>query len=189
MRRLPSLFVTCGICKREFDARLHPSQKYCDNICRYAGAALRGREARPLSPTDAAYLAGILDGEGTISLHHDKDRPLPTPLISIANTSKDLLVWVANATGLGSIQPHRRYASTLGPKPQFNWSTTSKGAAGVIAQVRPYLLIKSAQADILLAVAERRATREGVLDPSWGDDAVRAIRELNGATSWLRPIN
>jgi transposase len=48
-----------------------------------------------LSETDKAYIAGILDGEGSISILHDKRRRDPYVCIHIYNTSRDLMEWLS----------------------------------------------------------------------------------------------
>lgn len=63
---------------------------------------------RPLSPEAAAYIAGLIDGEGTITLsrlHANENRRL---VISIANTEIQLLEFVRNETGVGKITRKRR---------------------------------------------------------------------------------
>jgi len=49
------------------------------------------RQVQPLSKVDAAYIAGLIDGEGTVTLtrkHKNENRQL---CISISNTEKNLL--------------------------------------------------------------------------------------------------
>ncbi|MGH8618677.1 MAG: LAGLIDADG family homing endonuclease, partial [Burkholderiales bacterium] len=61
------------------------------------------RKAAVLSPTDAAYLAGLIDGEGTIGLtrrHRNDQRQV---VVSISNTERPLLEWVLLTVGAGKI--------------------------------------------------------------------------------------
>ncbi len=54
-----------------------------------------------LSDVDSAYIAGLIDGEGTITLtrkHRNENRQLA---ISISNTDKDLLEFVLLTIGAG----------------------------------------------------------------------------------------
>jgi len=54
-----------------------------------------------LEHDDAVYLAGLIDGEGmiTINFYGTRPRPRMRPLISIANTDKDLITWVRTRLG------------------------------------------------------------------------------------------
>ena len=51
-----------------------------------------------MKETDRAYAAGIIDGEGCISLRGRKvsERLYTTPSIEVTNTNRDILVWLQN---------------------------------------------------------------------------------------------
>ena len=56
-----------------------------------------------LSETEAAYLAGIIDGEGTVTLtrtHRGENR---RPVVSISSTELPLLLYVRSVIGAGRI--------------------------------------------------------------------------------------
>ena len=96
-----------------------------------------GRAVRELSAQDAAYLAGLLDGEGTIALsrrHANEHRHL---VLSISSTEPELLRWAASATGVGKITRKRtvseRHATGL------TYSVSNRQALSVLAQVAPFL--------------------------------------------------
>ena len=57
------------------------------------------RQTAVLSDVDAAYLAGLIDGEGTIALtrlHRGQNRQL---VVSISSTERAMLDWVLRARG------------------------------------------------------------------------------------------
>jgi hypothetical protein len=57
------------------------------------------RKVRKLSREDAAYIAGLIDGEGTIALsrkHRGEHRQL---MVSISSTEPPLLKYVKHAVG------------------------------------------------------------------------------------------
>jgi hypothetical protein len=101
-------------------------------------------------PTDTewAYLAGIIDGEGSIYVAAvDKYQQ---PRISITNTDRRLLLWVQHITGGGSIN-FRDYAHRNGHwKPCWNWRAAANQMTRILQMVRPYLIIKGEQADLAL---------------------------------------
>lgn len=69
-------------------------------------------ELRTLSAVDAAYVAGIIDGEGTITLvrmHRGENR---RPVVSISNTELQLLQYVLTVVGAGRITNKRTAART-----------------------------------------------------------------------------
>ncbi|HHH13218.1 MAG TPA: hypothetical protein ENJ98_03190, partial [Thiolapillus brandeum] len=60
-----------------------------------------------LTPTQAAYIAGLLDGEGTITLtrkHRNENRQLA---VTISNTELSLLEFVKQTVGMGKITRKR----------------------------------------------------------------------------------
>ena len=64
-----------------------------------------------LAQKDAAYIAGIIDGEGTVTLsrrHRSENRQL---VISISNTERPLLAYVLDSVGVGKITGKRTYQS------------------------------------------------------------------------------
>lgn len=71
------------------------------------------KKVKSLCPTDAAYIAGFIDGEGTISLsrkHRGDNRQL---VISISNTERELLDYVKHAVGAGRITNKKLTAPTI----------------------------------------------------------------------------
>ncbi len=66
------------------------------------------RKVALLSLPDAAYIAGLIDGEGTITLsrrHANENRQL---VVSISNNEKPLLDYVLTTIGAGKISNKRK---------------------------------------------------------------------------------
>ena len=93
--------------------------------------------ARILSPTDAAYLAGLIDGEGTITLsrrHANERRQL---VVSVVSTERSLVDWILSGLGVGKVT-RKRVASTK-HAPSFTYSVANRQALSVLEQTAPYL--------------------------------------------------
>ena len=61
------------------------------------------KEVKSLDQTDAAYIAGLIDDEGTVTLsrrHRSENRQL---VVSISNTDRPLLEYVLDTVGVGKI--------------------------------------------------------------------------------------
>lgn len=61
------------------------------------------KQIRPWAQTDAAYIGGLVDGEGTVTLsrrHRSENRQL---VVSISNTERPLLEYVLYTVGAGKI--------------------------------------------------------------------------------------
>ena len=67
------------------------------------------KKVNKLSSSEAAYIAGIIDGEGTISLsrkHKNENRQL---VVSISNNERCLLEYVLKTAGVGKITSKKVY--------------------------------------------------------------------------------
>lgn len=90
-----------------------------------------------LAPETCAYIAGLIDGEGTITLtreHCGENRRL---VVSIANTELALLDFVRQAVGAGRVT--RKRATSKAHTPSFAYRITSRQAVALLHQILPYL--------------------------------------------------
>jgi hypothetical protein len=96
-----------------------------------------------LSETEKAYLAGIVDGEGSIGIYHrDKDESEfkhSYADITIMNTSVSLMEWITSKVGI-----HYRvaYAEKGNRKQCYLLSLRGSRAISFICAITPYLIIK-----------------------------------------------
>lgn len=52
-----------------------------------------------MKDTEKVYIAGILDGEGSIMLQKFYSGEYPSPCVSIASTTLELLNWIKDIVG------------------------------------------------------------------------------------------
>ncbi len=108
--------------------------------------------------TDLAYLAGLLDGEGSISLHMQKlDKyELYSFRVLITSTNRPVVDWLAEYFG-GSIrmQPRRND----GYKDIYRWCLRTCEAAQLLPLLLPYLIIKKEHA--LLGIQWLKTVKPG----------------------------
>jgi hypothetical protein len=130
---------------------------------------------RKLTVSEAAYLAGIIDGEGTITLtrtHRGENR---RPVVSISNTELPLLVYVRSVVGAGRITTKAR--TRTHHSPGFAYSLRSRQALELLEQVSPYLrTYRSARARLLLDDYLRLTPRNGRYTPE-GREARRGLED------------
>jgi hypothetical protein len=98
---------------------------------------------------EAAYAAGIVDGEGSISITRNHSGRWPSPQVSVASTDRELLDWLRERYG-GTIttkQPRKPQHSL-----SFDWKLTDRRALRFLQIVGPYLVIKrkKCRCDLLL---------------------------------------
>lgn len=94
-----------------------------------------------ISSEEKAYLAGIIDGEGSIMLLKIHYNQYPAPCISVASISLELLEWIKNITGLGTIKAKKNYKPD---KHQNSYTYVAKynDALLILEMIEPYLVIK-----------------------------------------------
>ena len=123
-----------------------------------------GKLCNKLHLKDAAYIAGILDGEGCITLSKKKDPTMKLgyglrPHIMVTNTNKSLIKYLRDTTDLGIIYEGK--LTNPKHKPNFRWQLWSLQAQSLLKEVLPYLLIKRKQAELLLEYIDRCSGKKG----------------------------
>jgi hypothetical protein len=181
---------TCVVCGTVFVAggRGNPPrrQRFCSKECTSAGRYRRGARARVLTVAEAAYLAGILDGEGSIILYLRRD--VVALRVVVANTNRALLDWIVRTVGVGDVYAQREATETHAAA--WSWRCNAEAAETLLGQLRPYLRIKAPHADLALATQARLRDPAQKADRSWHLTACEQMRALNrrgplGQDSWL----
>lgn len=62
-----------------------------------------------MTEIEKAYIAGIIDGEGSIMLQRFHTNQYPAPCVSIASTTIELLTWLKDTIGHGVIIKKKNY--------------------------------------------------------------------------------
>ena len=116
-----------------------------------------------MKKTDLAYLAGILDGEGSIQIRKRKDKGMRLGfcyqlVVNIANTNEWLVRWIHLNFG-GLLYKNRIPAAHY--KQVYQWSVSSNKAKFVLESLLPYLKIKKPQAEIALQFQSQKIVNSG----------------------------
>ena len=100
-----------------------------------------------ISETDAAYIAGLFDGEGSISYkqymrkkpHNKKAYPIWQIRMEVSMTDKSVLTWLHLVLGVGTLNIKKyKSAYTKGWKKQWRWRCSSRDAYYVCLLIQPY---------------------------------------------------
>ena len=100
-------------------------------------SARRYAALNQLTVAEAAYLAGLIDGEGTVTLttlHRGENRRL---VLSIASTERNLLEHARTVLGAGIITSKRTQLPHHAPS--FAYRLTNRLALEALRQIEPYL--------------------------------------------------
>lgn len=103
--------------------------------------------------TDKAYIAGIIDGEGSlmlISLHRNE---FPAPCVSIASTTVEMLQYIKSTVGNGKIIRKKNY-NTNKHKDCYSYILTYNQALNLIKEIYPYLKIESKRKRAILLLTK-----------------------------------
>jgi hypothetical protein len=141
----------------EFKARLSQRTKAQNAARQYE---IQARSIRDLTDAEAAYLAGMVDGDGSIGRQTGR-KP---PVVAVCNTNRALMDW------LDSLVPYKAYcrrvtinATALVQPREPVWVWTVYGARDVaylIQEMRPYLIIKKGRGEeVLAALLQKYGTR------------------------------
>jgi len=97
-----------------------------------------------LSDTELAYLAGLIDGEGSFVIAKGY------PVLSLGSTDKPVIDWLCQKLG-GSFTAYPN-GGGLGTKPFYRWRLSKSRAVALLAlRARPYWIIKRTQAEAAIA--------------------------------------
>jgi hypothetical protein len=113
-----------------------------------------------MTETEKAYLAGFIDGEGSIGIYPDYRSSRNYRLVlTVSNTNKDVIDWIANIVG----EKHSRQVKVKTTKDCPSWQGEkdrwkdcysiwfgSGIAQSVLKEVFPYLIVKKQQATIAI---------------------------------------
>lgn len=116
----------------------------------------RGRKSqlwrlRKLTPEQAAYIAGFLDGEGTIGVKRPcKGMPYCKVYITISQKTPEVLRWIKKVTGLGYVREVRQKRPIAGDGRMWLWYTNGRETTiAFLKQVKPYSIVKRKRIQIV----------------------------------------
>ncbi len=124
--------------KRYIKGRAQRGQQYTD------GLIARQRRPCPFTPTECAYAAGFVDGEGCISVYAQKsyDSEGRAMAVRVSNTVRSVIEWF-----------HARWGGSIGQSKAkgnqsvaYHWAISANKALLFLDDIYPYLLIKKRQA-------------------------------------------
>jgi hypothetical protein len=136
-------------------------------------------EVISLEETIKAYLAGIVDGEGTVTLTRLHKNETPCPVVSVSNTSLKLLKWIQAKIG-GKINSKK--TAQVHHAQSYVWSIRQNKAICLLNEIKEYLIIKRRHADLITGEYKRVTHRAGKYTPELLKQKyslVKKIRALN----------
>jgi hypothetical protein len=106
-----------------------------------------------LTPEERAYIAGLIDGEGSIYVaavgpHRNKTA---YPIVVLAMTHREVISWLCQRLASGAMQLHNQTNLRRHPhyRPQYRFQLFGKRAKMLCESVLPYLRVKREQARLV----------------------------------------
>lgn len=136
---------------------------------------------RTITDVEAAYLAGIVDGEGCISARWVVSRGNKSvqSRVTVETCSEALSLYLVAVTGVGTTGMH--YPQNPNWKPTYRWGLTSVAGSFFLQRIRPWLRIKHVQAELFIELAELKgqSTTTARFSPERQAEIVLQLAELN----------
>ena len=115
--------------------------------------ALRSYPIEKLEKWQLGYIAGIIDGEGCISLSKHTNRETYVPAVKVAMTNEVCIHFLHNMTEIGNFNVDIRPKPY---KPEYKWRVGSRLDIYILLRtIYPYLVVKKKQASVMLEFVER----------------------------------
>jgi hypothetical protein len=95
------------------------------------------RKTKLIAEIDRAYLAGLIDGEGAITLTRKHKHDYRQLCVSISSTEIEILDYVKRVTGVGHVS--RKKAADDRHATAYAWATYNRQALTLVEQVHPFL--------------------------------------------------
>jgi hypothetical protein len=94
-----------------------------------------------MTDTEKAYLAGIVDGEGSIMLIRFHKNQYPSPCVSISSTDLELLKWIKKTAKMGRIINKKNYNKER-HLDSYTYRVIYDDAIKLLKDIVPYLIIR-----------------------------------------------
>ncbi len=121
---------------------------------------------------EVGYLAGIIDGEGSIALYSRGERSgrrRPVPVITIVSTDRELLEYIAALVGRGSIRARKTDNPNWKQCFQLRWRGL-EDIYRICSLIDGRVIIKRGQVDIMLTFIGVRKALCGRHDSKWSPE-------------------
>ena len=134
------------------------------------------------------YIAGFVDGEGTITIRKYRTRNSIRGYsynlyFAVSNTNPEVLKAMRDVVGAGCVTRSNKFKNKPHWKECFHWKAHSRKAAIIIEKLLPYLIIKKPQAQLALKFQQKMIQgHHHLTEEEWAfrDKCYREMRKLNG---------
>lgn len=136
--------------------------------------------------TQIAYLAGIIDGEGSIyignfSCNPKNGTPYYQTNMEVTNTDEALIDWLVNTIGGRKSKYTSKQTPINSRRDVYRWIVSGKDLTRLCHLLLPYLIIKKRQCEIMIKMRktyERLTSHKGKVGTQPLEESVLAERRI-----------
>ena len=124
------------------------------------------------SETERGYLAGIMDGEGSIVMNGAAGKRLPRMLVQVSSCDHELVEWLRITVG-GFVR--RRKSKNENWRDHYYWTLHGKKAVAFLQEIGPLMKIDKKRLRAEAAVTYAKSARMGPGDPAYLAERLRLL--------------
>lgn len=134
-----------------------------------------------------AYLAGMIDADGTITASAKKLKcgglASPDALVLLVNTNFELIEWIKETVGYGCAyftksKPTREDQDQRNWRPVHRYQVTGQAARELLEVILPYLIVKVENAKLCLSLPKRGISYSYRASPEQIKDAYIILQQI-----------
>lgn len=126
-----------------------------------------------MQDTDRAWLAGIIDGEGSIYAMLERNGEIQTGL-NVIMTHLPTMQHISMITG--SLEPRQQTPAPTNKLKAWRWTLKAQRAASVLREVLPFMVTKKHQAELFIELMSLRGRDKPNNEKPRQHELVDAIR-------------
>lgn len=116
-----------------------------------------------LDPTVLAYMAGFVDGEGTITIHRTcrgeryRDYENYAVAVKVCQGTQAICAWFKETLGFGHVATRHTTSKVSGELKKYTvytWETNHRNAYFFVSAILPYLRVKKEQGELAVGFSE-----------------------------------
>lgn len=183
------------LCAKHYAAE-KGKQKYARNeSLRHA----RHGAINPIDVADAAYIAGLIDADGTVTVSNTRNRSVAAPMVLVVNGNFGLIEWLLKTVGAGCAY-RTKTKPTRPDQTEAHWNevhrfqVTGWKALALLELVRPFLRVKGQQADLVAMLPlrgrdfPREATEDQCRKSAWVRTQIRLLNQRGRKDVFQLPL-
>jgi hypothetical protein len=178
----------CKACGVEFRAGGRGGKKlratFCSRKCHQRSRYRLGTQCKDLTEGDTGYVAGFMDGEGSIILFERENGSVGL-ILDLSGTVREPIDWLLGVTGIGYHACQRRRSPRH--RTCYSWRAGGEAAESLLRKIVGLLKVKRRQAEMGIAFQERLRDPALKADRTWQLEWMARMKAMNARGPVVAP--